>query len=597
MNTDRIQQILSVEKSKSSVNTDTYLTINLDGEQRILPPDIINQTVNVGERFDTERQKSPFYRILGTINPNISNALFNLSDNLFLNKYTWSGFNYEDPSTHDFRFNDSVYPNVVKKYLKEKDGWFGYFDPDVSKSGLCNYFDMEPKRQRFSFISDTKPYNGDNLPPVKNWELTITYPASIDNTHVMVSNGLLIVDAVPVVMATRTMTAFGMPCLHNLNIGDIVKISGTTGYNGEHVVVRTGLDNGDLQGYYFVLDLPPTGSVSPISRMKRMFGGVESTYYFRKFRKIQTRNSPVIEQDDYETYKLAFSENYFNDNIEQFVFNEDININGLTDNLGRPLSELYLTIIKTNSNGVFTTVSSGIETPYIPKLNTSATANPYLLDIPAINKIHNGGYTTGSLPFPSHIPLETNVTFINSNADFYGDLVDYNPNQLTETVLADVSHRFNTTNRLSSPSMTYVVNLGTNNPNFTPPTTATVSLGPRQEGYFYKAHHLIKIRDFSTYAEQGDQYTVGVPNYAVDLGDGRYLWRDLLDIGFNETNAKALDYPFLNGCHYMYNNYCFTVRRQDPFDNWDLYYSKFPADPIGERMTTKFNTNSAQDVC
>jgi hypothetical protein len=35
MNTDRIQQRLSVEKSKNSVNTDIYLKINLDGEQRI----------------------------------------------------------------------------------------------------------------------------------------------------------------------------------------------------------------------------------------------------------------------------------------------------------------------------------------------------------------------------------------------------------------------------------------------------------------------------------------------------------------------------------------------------------------------------------
>ena len=60
MNTDRIQQRLSVEKSKNSVNTDIYLKINLDGEQRILPPDIINQIVNVGERFDNERKENSF---------------------------------------------------------------------------------------------------------------------------------------------------------------------------------------------------------------------------------------------------------------------------------------------------------------------------------------------------------------------------------------------------------------------------------------------------------------------------------------------------------------------------------------------------------
>jgi hypothetical protein len=47
----------------------------------------------------------------------------------------------------------------------------------------------------------------------------------------------------------------------------------------------------------------------------------------------------------------------------------------------------------------------------------------------------------------------------------------------------------------------------------------------------------------------------------------------------------------------MYNNYCFKLKRQDPFDNWDLYYSKFPADPTGERITIKFDSNSAEDVC
>ena len=157
--------------------------------------------------------------------------------------------------------------------------------------------------------------------------------------------------------------------------------------------------------------------------------------------------------------------------------------------------------------------------------------------------------------------------------------------------MADVAHRFNTVNRESSPSfsITYAVATG---------VTATSTLGPRQEGYFYRAHHLIKIREFSTYVEQGDSgTTVGIPDYAVNLGDGRYIWRDLLDIGVNQTNAKPLDYPFLNGAHYMYNNYCFTLKRQDPFDDWDLYYGIFPPDPAGESLTTKFNSNSAEDVC
>jgi len=605
MNTDRIKQKLIVENSKKSVNADTYLKINLDSKERLLPSDNINEIVNAGDRFNVERQRSKFYRILGTINPTVSNALFNLSDSLYGDLYTWAGFNYRDPSNLNYRFLDTSYPKdqdvadstdlvysqAIDKYLKERNGWFGYYEPDITKPSLCNYYDMEPKRERFSFFPDVNPFHSSQTIPVKNWELTITYPAESDTTHYMVANGLLIVESTPAIVATRSMTAFGMPCFHNLSIGDIVKITGTTGYDGEHVVIRTGLDDGDLKPYYFVIDVPPTGTTSGNSRIKRMFGGVESEYYFRKFRKIKTRDASVIETDDYEAYSLAFSRNIYDDEISQFVFNEDIDVTDLLDNLGRPLSELYLTIIKTDSNKLFGNVSSGIETPFIPFLNTSST-NSYLQNIPAINKIHNGGL----LPVPSHIPLETSVSIdnnnnIQNNNDFYGDLVEYNINEVKEIILADVSHRFNTLSRETASQLSYVSTLGSS------PTTITIDLGPRQEGYMYKAHHLIQIREFSNYVEQGDSLTDGLPSYAIDLGDGRYLWRDILDIGFNQGNGSVLDYPFLNGCHYMYDNYCFSVRRQDPFDNWGLFYAIFPADPVGDRMTDNFTTNTTDDVC
>jgi hypothetical protein len=237
----------------------------------------------------------------------------------------------------------------------------------------------------------------------------------------------------------------------------------------------------------------------------------------------------MIENDDYESYKLSFSQNVFNDVITQFVFNEDIDISDLKDNLNRPLTQIYLSIIKTDSNNLFTNVSAGIETPFIPELNKSGSI-PYLLDIPAINKIHNG--VANGTPFIPHNPLTQDV---NINDDlFYGDLVEYNERQVKETTLAEVSHRFNTINRETSPSITFYVSNT---------EQKTTNLGPRQEGYFYKAHHLIKIREFSDYIEQGDQYTVGIPDYAVNLGGDRYLWRDLLEIGANQSNDKALDYP------------------------------------------------------
>jgi len=601
--TDRIQQRLNSEKSKKSVNTDTLVKINVESSERLLPTNEINKIVNVAERFNTERQRCTYYRLIGTISPLVSNPLFNITDSLSLDKYTWSGFNsYEflDSSyPHDGDVSDEgdlTYRQSINKYLKEKDGWFGYFDPNITASSLCNYFDMEPKRERFSFIPDTKPFHGvTNQSPVKNWEITVTYPNSSDKTHNMVAGGLLLVELVDVIVSTRNMIAFGIPCLHNLVVGDTVRITGTTVYDGDHTVIRTGLDNGDLKDYYFVIDSTNLGPIGNHSRMKKIVSGFESEYYFRKFRKIKTKVSAVIETDDYETYQAGFSESFFNDQIIQFVFNEDIDVSDLTDNLGRPLSEIYVSMIKTDSNGLFTNVSSGIETPYIATLNSSNLSSlSYLKDIPSINKIHNGGYSSTSLPFPSHIPLENNVLV--GNFDFYGDLVEYNIGEIKETVLASVSHRFNTKNRESNPvGFSYVNKVILNT---TQPEIIATNLGPRQEGYFYQAHHRIEIRRFSNYIEEGDIHTNGLPTYAINLGDDRYLWRDLIDIGFNETDEKPLNYPFLNGAHYMYQNYCFHVRRQDQFAVWKLYYGTFPADPVGDRIIDNFIVKSVDpDVC
>ena len=88
-----------------------------------------------------------------------------------------------------------------------------------------------------------------------------------------------------------------------------------------------------------------------------------------------------------------------------------------------------------------------------------------------------------------------------------------------------------------------------------------------------------------------------MPDYREDLGDGRYLWRDLLDIGVVDINKPVLNYPFLNGAHYIYQNYDFSLKRQDAFDDWEMYYKTFPADPIGDIMSANFKVNSSDNVC
>ena len=50
----------------------------------------------------------------------------------------------------------------------------------------------------------------------------------------------------------------------------------------------------------------------------------------------------------YDGYQPGFARNIFNDAMYQLQYIDDIDINLLKDNLGRPLTEIYLTVIKKN---------------------------------------------------------------------------------------------------------------------------------------------------------------------------------------------------------------------------------------------------------
>jgi hypothetical protein len=152
-----------------------------------------------------------------------------------------------------------------------------------------------------------------------------------------------------------------------------------------------------------------------------------------------------------------------------------------------------------------------------------------------------------------------------------------------ETVLSHVMHRFNTVDREVTVAK--------------PIAGGTIN-GPRNEGYNYYPHHSIKIRQFSNYVEQGDTSVINIPSYSEDLGDDRYLWRDFLDIGYNDGQEETIDYPYLNNVHYLYNNLCIYTRRQDPFGYFGLLYTEdFPTDIFGNGLTNKFIVKNSGYVC
>lgn len=560
---------LNSENSKKSVNKDGFNKIQLQSDSKLLPAGEISKIVNAGDQFNTERQASPYYRITGNLNPLFTNVLFNTTGENSL------------ASLNEIKFRDNTFPSngiidgdedltyaeSIEKYLDNNNSWYGFQDPDAKKEFICSWVDMEPNRTLFDLTSKNK-----------NWGLIITYPAPQPYliTTPMINRGIQIISSEEIIIGGRDMTLFSTPIKHGLSIGDSVKLKKFNNSSNIPIddliikVIKLGEKNGDNIDYYFSVDIPEPLMINDgNSRMARIYNGEESIYYYRKFERVNTKIG-VMENDDYEMFNVAFSQTIFEDKISQFVINEDIDISKLKDNLGRPLSEIYITLVKTDSNGIFTNVKSGLSIPYNSNVEGKIT-------IPDINRISGSADT--------HLPLDYDIDVTDSS--FYGDIVEYNVIEQRENILSEIHHTFNTVNRETQGNPISDIDFsGTN-----------LDLGIRYEGYTYKAHHKIKIREFSSYVEQGTVDTINLPSYATNLKDGRYIWRDLLDIGFNDMNEETLDYPFLNGAHYLHNNISFPLKRQDPFGLYGLQYTNFPPDISGKLMDDKIIIKTQEDVC
>lgn len=564
---------LNKNKSKLDINSNINIKINIDNDEDIIPLGDINHIVNSSEEFANERNLSKNYRFIFTISPIFSNVLHNMKGNTNLGTIGNSNIpkhgnglntlndNIFKKSVYNNEYvggNDLNYKESLNKHITEVNGWFGFYDPDITKVGMCNFYDLEPTRDRFSLINES------------NWIYDITYPSSNNYKHIIVNNGLLVVESEIVEVGGVDMIALGTVTRHGLNNGDKVRLSNmpTNNYEGIFTVKKLGLNDGTYKDNYFVVDINPdtvpTGQLFTNGRVKRIYNGVESEYYVREFARLNIKNKDI--------YPLAHCKTIYDDQIYQIVINEDINIDGLKDNLGRPLSELYLTTIKGDSNNMFGLVKSGFDLEILP--------GNIIEDVSNVRRIHDG-YDNNY--FTSQTPLEYGLNV--NHMILQGDVCEYNRLELSEKILTDVLHRFNTVNREN----------GSNG----------VAKGPRREGYLYKPHTKIKIREFSKYIEQGDANTYDVPDYAEDLGDGRLIWRDMLDLGTYRDADKPLEYPFTNGHHYIHKNTILHTFRQDPFGEYGLYYSGIhtdseysPSDPIGDAINNKgYIINTTDEDC
>lgn len=504
----------------------------------------------------------------------------------------------------------------------------------MNNNKACEMIDMYPDRSLYSFIPKINKYRDNRIE--KNWDYCLTYPFEnfYDNELVQYTcknnvkvNGLkaTIVDDIfdggignsneIIEYEDGSLVTLKTSIANSLTNNSIVNIV-LIGENikGEEVIVE--LENnekvikvgyeGKHKEYYFSiygdelfekLNNYKTPSKVEI-RVRKVNNGGVSEYYFRKFKRIPNFNNTNVYNDDNVSIEeineysnmefnstlngLGFSRTIYNDNNVQILFNDDINLKGLRDNLGRELSEIYLTIIKNNeghkkwyeekkytNSGItnsrcFGKVTSGVEmidcvdkdynihvinniTPDIITYESGFTWNNlvkyYYQNFFKIIENENN-----SIQYFSPKVLEDDINkfgTIKNNVrtnEFLGDIIEFNKTTLTENVLSDVLHRFNTVQReiLDEEYRDLIVDEIIYDDydllsGFTPGQTIynelksgdEIESGKEEryikipfnidaEGYFYKPHHKIELKRYKNTVKQGEHTRILITKYEYD---------------------------------------------------------------------------------
>ena len=560
-----VKILLNKERSAESVNVNTKFNFNIENSNKPLPITDTSVVVSANEQAQIERRESTKYRFYGNISPLISNQIYNDNVKIYIN-------NNNQVDSIKIQSND----------IFEQNGWVGFYESSFYepnnilqtnlKKSLCEFTTFDPDYNRLRFLDD------DGKP---NYKMMITYPASTkditlirNNSNITLADGIPIINQTTVTLNGRDYVAFTTAINHGLQKRDEINLYNLTDNTGGNLaltnrsynVFKLGDDNNDKKNRTFVLDINPL-EISfnmGISTIKRVVNDKESEYYVRVFSAL-TEN-----YTDYDTYPAAYGTSYYYDKVAAFNFITDVDVDGIKDNLGRPLSELFLTVVKNDEDSENNSISN---TYWLNKQSVMSGSDKNRF----WTKISGGFLTEKNINLNYNISAYGDSNYITSsavwfenidesNSQFDGDIVEYNEDELLEKRLENVQHRINTVYRENLEEI--------KNDGFTE---------NKREGYIYNPHSQIIIREFSSknpivdiqsiinkfnITEQSEiekyKKIYDVPDYATEISPNIFKWRDLLEIGDIDGFGSGVDYPFESGAHYIYLNNRFYLKRQDP---------------------------------
>lgn len=534
----------------------------------------------------------------------------------------------------------------------------------INSEPYCTFIDMYPTRELFSF---NPLYNSYRERLEKNWNYCLTYPSSsitdgfdffvdIDNGSGKTSTALKarFFDEYQVGDdGTNLLTVYSM-CQHGLSVGDTVNLyhDGEVVYNEVEVVsvvskyefqvvketfnILSGWNYNDTANTFGLKRNPSDNSVLAF---KRVVNGVECEYYVRVFTRLPNFKFADREINDYVLYnkeyitknhinlreayadnahdfenhiaQLGFSRTPYSDSVSELVYTDDVDVSYLKDNLGRPLHEIYLTIVKNNKGyekwyGDHEIGDEDVEFShcfgknncqflysefYRSEMEETGEAS---IDVRDINSYDGNGLRNLNTGKDSdEIDFYTDI-------HYYGDICCYSPVDCYEQSLGMCMNRFNTVQRelsgIANSVNGYfdigVFNNGTltydeivNDENTIPadsaedfvckgtiPHSSEVTMGgmcSQDEGYYYQAHYRIPIKTLSQSVSSDNGITYKLLSITKDYYQfsGRNYLIFKVDGDFDVTIGDRLTLYVKNANEI----YLLTVRSVDSLNSFTCY--------------------------
>ena len=403
--------------------------------------------------------------------------------------------NGQETEMHLYQYDTIMPMNVA--FLDnciEKDGWWGFINPGTIEIGNnsgntisinrmmannkpCEFIDLYPDRSLFSFVPKFNKYR---KRIEKNWDYCITYPYKADYDMInTVCGGELSAIKANIKLTINTSNQQIVECSsyfnHNLLPGNYVSFyyylpsKEFVRYSRKVKVQTIGDLNGDNKDRVFTVKYDDVKEIYDNMEnfgcfYKKNNGNTDCLYYFRKFKKLKSVIGDDIRSD---VNKIAFAKNIYGDDVAQVVFTDDIDIDGLLDHNGRPVSDIFFTIVKRNAgykewynrknfsgdtvefSHCFGKVTSGIDFCGIENEPFDFNIH-YLHNISSATVMTQARRNTLSAcgeTILSGVPrtIENDITI--DFDEFYGDIAEYDIYTGSETIIGNVYHRFNTAQR------------------------------------------------------------------------------------------------------------------------------------------------------